>query len=337
VVTVPTKEFDLVKLRWSALLVGCWMLAVTALAPAYAHEDDTLSFPFPLPTGSGGLSLPIPGQGGAISLPIPGGKGQISWPFPLPGGSGTGTSLPFPLPGGNSTGTSLPFPLPGGNSTGTSLPFPLPGGSGTGTSLPFPLPGPAEQEDPDGSLPAAPVANYQVLTVGGRPVRVAADYLPLRLYSSDPGGGRITAGAVQVWNEASARLGSGPMFQVVSRKSEADFSVDWTGRDVTRGAVGSTRLAMSADQVRVLGISIKPGPSHTRGDLAEILAHELGHTLGLDHSGHRADLMFSRTHGHGHASPYDVRLSERDYRMFVWLYSQSNAVPLVANRQGGVR
>jgi hypothetical protein len=53
-----------------------------------------------------------------------------------------------------------------------------------------------------------------------------------------------------------------------------------------------------------------------------LLSHELGHVLGLGHSGIRGDLMFPII------EPGLTKLTLRDYDMINWLYNQTNYIPI---------
>lgn len=69
-------------------------------------------------------------------------------------------------------------------------------------------------------------------------------------------------------------------------------------------------------------LSVRPGG---RGDeqLARVVAHELGHVLGLDHSQDSADVMYASEQNRA------AVLSDRDRQMVHWLYSQQNYSPAV--------
>lgn len=348
------------------VLTGGLMAAF--VAPALARPTTTIALPdniqtaFPFPDSAGGFPFPVPGMGGGVTIPIPlPGGGSLPIPIQLPGQGGGyqgynipgSVMLPIPLPGGGTM--PIPISLPGsGNGyyppagyqpgyyppqTGGYFPqpqtgyFPQPRGGGyfpqpQGGPLPRPgdWAGHGHQHQPptDGR-----VAGYDTITYQGQPCAVNRQNLPLLVYSSSPGQAHLLQYAAQTWNEAGQRMGGIKFIEVINGPAHGAIEVDWSGRGMPAGAAGLTTMMKSRDGVRVTGIGIKPMRSASQTKLIEVLSHEIGHALGLDHSDDRGDLMYRSTRPQ---SERRQMLSERDFQMLQWLYSLQNAVPIVAAR-----
>ena len=331
-------------------------LLVALGVPAPARPTTTLSLPdniqtaFPFPDSSGGFPFPVPGMGGGIMLPIP-----------LPGGGTLPIPISFPGQGGYQSGSNMPgimtIPLPGGG----TLPIPIafPGqGQGGGYYPPqnagyIPQPeagnyfpngngnaggyqprnggwaGSGHRPD-DGGVPTdGRVGGYDTITYQGQPCAVNRQNLPLQIYSEQPAQTFLLQQAAQTWNDAGQRMGGVKFIEVLDGRSGGAIAIDWTGRGMPQGAAGLTTMMKSRDGVRVTGIGLRPMRNAPQIKLVEVLSHELGHALGLDHSDDRGDLMYRSTRPQ---SQRQQMLSERDFQMLTWLYSLPNAVPIVAAR-----
>lgn len=178
-----------------------------------------------------------------------------------------------------------------------------------------PAPNPYPQDTPSSGGLIRP-DGYDFISNNGLPVRLDPSILPLTV---NPGGGRygqVVAQAVNTWNQA----GLGQLFQLSS--GTADLTIDWSGSNVSPGARAETRMIRSSKGVVPTQLSVRPGG---RGDeqLARVVAHELGHVLGLDHSQDSADVMYASEQNRA------AVLSDRDRQMVHWLYSQQNYSPAV--------
>jgi len=200
---------------------------------------------------------------------------------------------------------------------------------------------------------------------GGMVSRLNIRDLPLRLYSNhrqfkgDATFDAIVDKAVALWNEAgvNAMLSTGFFVRVHSAEF-SNINVDWSGRAtqkiISRKSAGVAQLGYSFG-LKVgmwtpgdyqASASFKTGRDH-EGPLLEVLLQELGHIIGLGHSGGEAghapadhvgknDIMFPRTHRHEggeHQTIGSVRFSDRDFLMLCWLYSQKPYQPIISKRK----
>lgn len=176
-------------------------------------------------------------------------------------------------------------------------------------------------------LPGQPLDGYACLQVQGHACRVPESALPLKLYSNFPRRRVVLGQAMAKWNrESQARYGR-DFFVEALAPEQADIQVDFAGLNVPAGSSGVTRYRISRRSVEIQGISVRDDGALKDGELVEVVAHELGHCLGLDHSLQEADLMFYRRTGH-HARP-EAPVSQRDGWMFGWLYSQKIGIALL--------
>lgn len=186
-----------------------------------------------------------------------------------------------------------------------------------------PAPVPAPRNEPVVNQAGKP-GNYEYIAVGGKSMRLDPSSLPLTINPGRSEHWQTVQKAVDLWNNA----GVGTLFAVTD--GQADITVDWSGRSVSSGARAETRMRTSSRVVIPESISVKEG-GRSRYHLARVVTHELGHVLGLDHSGDPNDIMY-RSEGQG-----DLILTARDTQMLKWLYSQNNYVPVIgATRQPSV-
>lgn len=321
-------------------------LLVALGAPAPARPTTTITLPdniqtaFPFPDSSGGFPFPVPGMGGMV-LPIP-----------LPGGGTLPIPISFPQGGyqagyyNNAPGTvTVPIPLPGGGTLPIPIALPVPGDGGgyyptqnggyvppseTGTYFPRNGGWAGSGHRHDNELPTdGRVSGYDTITYQGHPCAVNRQNLPLQIFSEQPAQTYLLQQAAQTWNDAGQRMGGVKFIEVLNGPSSGAIAIDWTGRGMPQGAAGLTTMMKSRDGVRVTGIGLRPMRNAPQIKLIEVLSHELGHALGLDHSDDRGDLMYRSTRPQ---SQRQQMLSERDFQMLTWLYSLPNAVPIVAAR-----
>ncbi len=157
---------------------------------------------------------------------------------------------------------------------------------------------------------------YDHIAVGGRSLRLDPTILPLTINPGESRYHAIMSEATAVWNTA----GLGTFFALTN--GPADLTIDWSGRAVSPGARAETRMSTSSRVVVPIGISVRSG-RQSPAELARVMAHELGHVLGFDHSQDQNDLMYRSERR------LPLALSARDRQMLTWLYSQRDYVPVI--------
>lgn len=175
--------------------------------------------------------------------------------------------------------------------------------------------------------PSPPLEGFDLIRQQGKLVRVPQAQLPVRLYSNDPGYAALVRHAVGQWNGA----GAGELFRVVSSAGEADFTIDWTGRGLPSDCAGRCALRPVSGGVQVSGLAMDPRNPQGRGNMAQVLIHELGHALGLGHSENTQDAMFEFTHPE-RTRVEQARLTARDRQAVSWLYRQKSGFLPIGSR-----
>lgn len=180
-----------------------------------------------------------------------------------------------------------------------------------------------------GSGPIAPPidptrpANYDLL-FADKICRWDDSAFPIRIYIGPPPAeagaygpfmSAAAANATEVWDHVLT--GFSDIFEITPDLSQADLSVVWS--DMGEG--GLTHVVSLPDHVAIDGIFISKDLRNPDA-ITLILAHELGHALGLGHSGVHDDLMFSAI------TPGSTRLTTHDKEMLRWLYGKDQYTPI---------
>ncbi|MDQ7826977.1 MAG: matrixin family metalloprotease [Candidatus Eremiobacteraeota bacterium] len=184
----------------------------------------------------------------------------------------------------------------------------------------------------DTSASSALPGGFEVLRQYGRPCRLQGQS-PLLIYSNDDRFRQVFLYAIESWNNAARSLGMAPLFAGAGSLSEADVTLDWSGKGLPPYAAGGVWWYSGDEVERVKGITMEPNTRIPEGNLAEILMQELGHVIGLGHSQDSGDIMYQAMHRHRYPSLSSVHLTQRDMQAFAWLYSQQAFVPILGIRQ----
>lgn len=163
---------------------------------------------------------------------------------------------------------------------------------------------------------------YEAMSQFGKPAHWRPESLPIKLYSDDPSQRRIFEYCLAEWNSA----GQGLLFRSVSSE-EADLVVTWKPDRLPNGKAGAVWWNPVMGYLLVDGISVDGTWKVTDGVRARVLLQELGHCLGLEHSSSAGDVMFSLVVNR-RQSLEAARLSPRDRQALVWLYAQTDYVPI---------
>lgn len=176
-----------------------------------------------------------------------------------------------------------------------------------------------------------PPDRFAILRIGNRPCRIAPGRTPWRINVGDTRYWPILERAMQTWNMGVQPLGMTYLFLPADPEHPPDLTLKWFDPQLPRDKAAATWWSTGLDTARVLGISLDGSFRVPEGNMVQILAHELGHVLGLGESQQPGDLMYYRTPTQ-RLGPGDVRLSQRDFEALRWLYGQEYFTPIRSPR-----
>ncbi len=192
--------------------------------------------------------------------------------------------------------------------------------------------GQAEQQSgktkpgPKVETPSGKPDRYDVVTYEGLPMRWHSYQLPLKVFSDHQHTGDTAAQyasvvrrTVEIWNQVARDNGMKDFFKVVQSSAQADIRLDWRGKYLLPGSLGTAYP--SDGRIGMLPLRRYSG----LGRAGETLLQELCHMLGVAHSEVYQDIMFHRARDY---CPDLAKLgvTARDKQMLGWLYKQKRYV-----------
>jgi predicted Zn-dependent protease len=134
--------------------------------------------------------------------------------------------------------------------------------------------------------------------------------------------------AVELWNN---QVGQEVRLQLVNESANADITIRWTSfENLPTNAIGFTEVTFrSADQI-LSSAEIQIQESLPENFQVQVIAHELGHSLGVDgHSTSESDLMYPNAH-----LPAAVTTRDRNTVLLSYVDSRSRAESVKASSNG---
>ena len=278
------------KTSWKLRVMSALLVGVASMAPAAAQRigiGDVIN----IIGGSRGQRGPVMAPRRTDNTAAIIGIGTILYDISRNGQRQPTMSYPGQYPS-NSPGQGYPASYPAAGSYPNSYPNSQPGVMGG---------------RPDG---------YSYISNGGLPARLDPRALPLTINAGGGQGDQVASRAVSLWNNA----GLGQVFALTN--GNADLHIDWGGSKVSSGARAETRMIRSSGALVPTDLSVRTNGRSTE-QVARVVAHELGHVLGIDHSRYREDVMYEAEQN----GP--VALTQRDLAMARWLYAQPQFSPIL--------
>jgi predicted Zn-dependent protease len=125
--------------------------------------------------------------------------------------------------------------------------------------------------------------------------------------------------AVDLWN---SQVGQEVRLQLVNENANADITIRWTSfENLPTNAIGFTEVTFrTADQV-LSSAKVQIQESLPDNFQVQVMAHELGHSLGVDgHSPSETDLMYANAH-----LPAAVTTRDRNTVLLSYVEARSRA------------
>jgi hypothetical protein len=177
-------------------------------------------------------------------------------------------------------------------------------------------------------LPSGFEVRRQIQKVG----RIPKEDLPWQVYSADQRFQPAVVHALNSWNALGRQIGVGLIYEIANTPDSADLIIDWSGAGLPKERASAVWWDVSFGRLRVTGLTMDGRMNVPIGNFSQLLMHELGHPLGLDHSQVQTDIMYTQMHKKLYRRYDEPRLSSRDVAALTWLYAQGDFLPI-----GGVR